>query len=718
MLKPRIFVSAVTRELSSARQLVVNTLIALGYEPDWQDIFETSSDDIRPMLREKIDGCAAVLQIVGDAYGAEAPVPDETFGRVSYTQYEALYAKSKGKKVYYLIALSDLPRDAAADTLDQPRDNSPEQIADAAARRQLQADYRAQRLGAEQIYYPVSSHPETELSVRRLRDDLAQFRRGYRLWMVGITAALVLIVGGIVWLNRGQQHQGQQLHETQGAVKQAAATVEENNAKLQQLAEQLDNPDDLRAAFTRTITRVYDEAIAAADLLPGWREREQAKEQATTQRDQHLARVDEWINSILVEIRSGKASPEYLEMLRIFNSEGTEEAIAYILSRKQSLLERFDRDQQASRERNLLPLLEAVRKQVLVADYAAAHDLCEELLERDPAWAHALHEQFWIITELGDRALKYETVSVAEQKLQQAERLALRLVNLPTVHPQAQRDLSVSHNKLGDVLRQMGQPQAALEHYEAGLKIREQLAAADERDAQAQRDLSISHNKLGNVLLQMGQPQAAFEHYEADLKISQQLAAADERDAQAQRDLSVSHNKLGDVLLQVGQPQAALQHYEECHEVLTKLAAADERDAQAQRDLSVSHDRLGDALRQMGQPQAALEHYEEGLKIREQLAAADERDAQAQRDLSISHNKLGDVLLQMGQPQAALEHYVECHEVLTKLAAADERDAQAQRSVGLTRQARGCAAANGTAAGGAPTLRGMSRSPDEAGGGG
>jgi hypothetical protein len=39
--RPIIFISAVSKELRSARQLVANTLQLLGYELDWQDIFGT-----------------------------------------------------------------------------------------------------------------------------------------------------------------------------------------------------------------------------------------------------------------------------------------------------------------------------------------------------------------------------------------------------------------------------------------------------------------------------------------------------------------------------------------------------------------------------------------------------------------------------------------------------------------------------------------------------
>ena len=96
--RPAIFISAVSRELRSARQLVANTLTFLGYEPVWQEIFGLEGGDLREVLRQRIDQCQGVVQLVGQCYGAEPPAPDENFGRVSYTQYEALYARLRGKK--------------------------------------------------------------------------------------------------------------------------------------------------------------------------------------------------------------------------------------------------------------------------------------------------------------------------------------------------------------------------------------------------------------------------------------------------------------------------------------------------------------------------------------------------------------------------------------------------------------------------------------------
>jgi tetratricopeptide (TPR) repeat protein len=107
-----------------------------------------------------------------------------------------------------------------------------------------------------------------------------------------------------------------------------------------------------------------------------------------------------------------------------------------------------------------------------------------------------------------------------------------------------QRDLSVSHNKIGDVRRALGDLAGALESYEADLAIAERLAAADPGNSEWQRDLSVSHDKIGNVRVAQGNLAGAFESYEASLAIRERLAAADPGNSEWQRDLIVSHQKL------------------------------------------------------------------------------------------------------------------------------------------------------------------------------
>jgi hypothetical protein len=203
--RPTVFISSVSKELRSARQLVANTLTFLGYEPVWQDIFGTEGGDLRQVLRQQIDQCKGVVQLVGQSYGAEPPVPDEEFGRVSYTQYEALYARKRGKKVWYLFMDKSFPID--------PYEPEPEEL------RQLQASYRNILKVDTHLFHPLASREALEAGVLKLRDDLTQLRRGAKRWAVGVAAMLCLIAALVIWLVRGQG-------ETKGSLDKIAQRFE------------------------------------------------------------------------------------------------------------------------------------------------------------------------------------------------------------------------------------------------------------------------------------------------------------------------------------------------------------------------------------------------------------------------------------------------------------------------------------------------------------
>ncbi len=285
---------------------------------------------------------------------------------------------------------------------------------------------------------------------------------------------------------------------------------------------------------------------------------------------------------------------------------------------------------------------------------------------------------------LGDVMLRLGQTDAAHKYYQNDLAISRKLAEDEPSDAQAQRDLSISYNKLGDVTLLLGRTDAALKYFQDGLEIRRKLAEADPPNAQAQRDLSMSYNRLGDVTLQFGQIDTALNYFLDALEIRRKLAEADPRDAQVQRDLSISYNRLGDVTLQLGQTDAALKYFRDSLEISRKLAEADTRDAQAQRDLWVSCNKVGDVTLQLGQTDTALKYCEAALEISRKLADADPRDAQAQRDLSISYEKLGDVMLRSGQTDAALKYFRDSLEISRKLAEADTRDAQAQRDLSIS----------------------------------
>jgi hypothetical protein len=72
-----------------------------------------------------------------------------------------------------------------------------------------------------------------------------------------------------------------------------------------------------------------------------------------------------------------------------------------------------------------------------------------------------------------------------------------------------QRDLSVSNNKIGDVLVAQGDGPGALAAYQAGLAIAEGLAKRDPANTGWQVDMAVSCAKLGSLdfLLLIGERQ-------------------------------------------------------------------------------------------------------------------------------------------------------------------------------------------------------------------
>jgi tetratricopeptide (TPR) repeat protein len=86
-----------------------------------------------------------------------------------------------------------------------------------------------------------------------------------------------------------------------------------------------------------------------------------------------------------------------------------------------------------------------------------------------------------------------------------------------------QRDLSVSYNKLGDLLQALGQGEAARQYYQQSLEIRQRLVAAEPDRADYQWDLVVSLLRMAAV-----EPDNSTEHRARALAILRDLYATDQ----------------------------------------------------------------------------------------------------------------------------------------------------------------------------------------------
>ncbi len=220
-MKPRVFISTVSSELGSIRQLTANVLARLGYEPVWQEIFGTEPGDLRQMLRDKIDDCMGLVQIVGRGYGAEQPQADPELGRVSYTQFELLYARKRGKKTWVLFAEDGFAHDRPLELLDLPSEpHHPDPAGYQAERRTLQDVWRQRLRQDAHLWHAAASNTELELNLERLKDEFAALRRGFRRWQslvlgLGVAAVLLLActLSGLWWFKRSTRDAIQKVSE-------------------------------------------------------------------------------------------------------------------------------------------------------------------------------------------------------------------------------------------------------------------------------------------------------------------------------------------------------------------------------------------------------------------------------------------------------------------------------------------------------------------------
>ncbi len=317
-------------------------------------------------------------------------------------------------------------------------------------------------------------------------------------------------------------------------------------------------------------------------------------------------------------------------------------------------------------------------------EYEAAHRVAEGLVASFPYSPQAQRYLSVSLNKLGNVEVAAGNLAVAREHYARSLQVTQELAAGDPDSAQAQRDLSISLEKLGNVEVAAGNLAGAREHYARSLQARQELAAGDPDSAQAQRDLSVSLNKLGDVEVAAGNLAGAREHYARSLQARQELAAGDPDSAQAQRDLSVSLNKLGDVEVAAGNLAGAREHYARSLQVTQELAAGDPDSAQAQRDLSISLEKLGNVEVAAGNLAGAREHYARSLQVTQELAAGDPDSAQAQRDLSVSLNKLGDVEVAAGNLAGAREHYARSLQVTQELAAGDPDSAQAQRDLSIS----------------------------------
>jgi tetratricopeptide (TPR) repeat protein len=242
---------------------------------------------------------------------------------------------------------------------------------------------------------------------------------------------------------------------------------------------------------------------------------------------------------------------------------------------------------------------------------AAAAQLYQQLLAREPDNADALHLFGVLRHQQGDHARAVELIGKAVALRPNAAALHANLAEAYRAVGQFERaagscrmalrlwpDFPEALCNLGLALQGLGKHAEAVEQYRRAVELRP--------------DFAIAHSNLGNALRELGRLDEALKHFRRAVELAPDHAPA--------------RTNLGQLLVDRGRADEALPH---CQEAV-----------RLQPDLAPLHHNLGNALRALGRHAEARAAYLEAIRLDPNLARA--------------HAHLGLVLQQEGQLGDAL----------------------------------------------------------------
>jgi tetratricopeptide (TPR) repeat protein len=713
--KPRILVSAVASEFAALQLEVADLLGQLGFEPLLSDVAEGETSDQRPRLREKIDGCDAVLQLVGTAYGPEPPTIDSEFGRVSYAQFEYLHADQRGKKTWVILTRPGFCDDRSRARPDAVSDASvrTEAERDDAERSKLQDDYRARLQATGQVWCEVADEAELTAEIERLADQKATRGRALPAWRRmgrGHAAALAIVAAicGVSWLVI-HRHQNQ-------VVARALASIDSGR---------------IRRQLGKSIDAAYEREMARARRLGRPEQQRTALSEAAKYRDENRADLDSVLDLITGTIASGQASPQFVEMSHILQQQGADAALAWFSQREAQLLERAGAEA-ARRERGLrgtlTPLLEAIPLLRERGDLAEADRLCERLMAAEPDWVQAQAQHVVTAMQSGERALAENRPMTAWQRFAAARKSGEQLLRRDPRNRLAQAHLVTVYRGLGELEYVSNHPTEANEIFDKSLALAKERAAADPSKIEAQLALLDTYGKTAEFRLRIGHYGEAAEVFQQGYEFARTLGDAAADDETTQRELADWYERVGQRFQRSGRAKPAA--YQASLEIRSKLAAARPQDVASQRALARAYEHAGSVesgvnpffLKSLeirkrlaaGAPHAAefqhdlavlydematqaahridrvphaqwavwihqaREFYGRDLEIVQRLAALHPNDRTAQHDLAVCYDKLADLSRYTGKSEEASAYREKQIEVLIKLAAGDPQNSEAE----------------------------------------
>lgn len=695
MPRPVIFISAVNSELQSTRFIVANALTALGYTPRWHDFPASETNDQKAALRRRVDQSRAVVQIVGHSYGPSPTEPDEEFGRVSYAMYEALYAHSKGKPIWYIVL--DITH-----LIDRESTESEEL-------RELQIDYRA-NVEKHTELCSRSDFPGTTRNIAlKLCNNFSEIRRSNpRKRAVALIAIFLLILSGVFWisLNQGKPNDSVVTSHT------AEEEITREDAAVPEVAVPEDKSPEVTAPEDTVIAETAQEETAQEEIAQeeiAMEENAVAKTAVNESTEEEAGGNSNSVHSSLTKmekvlfaladaenrsrVAGEKLTPDELRAraYRLLESEhdltpdtladslpsfaldiytnldtglAMKASAAYALNRFEEAerlflrVETYDKDSIGKSENgDADPRAKRIQSLEGAAQFASARAQFSRAAEHYRAAAALTSVEHDPLEWVRIRHMLAYALASNGQHPDAAETL-MQVIPVCEKHLGAEHsDTLSSSNNLANSLNAQGKHSEAEERHRAILAIRMRVLGAGHPDT------LTSRNNLAATLGFEGKHREAEEQHRAVLAIRQRNLAAQHPD------ILFSRNNLANTLKAQGKHAEAEEQYR------AVLAIQERTLGEEHPDSLSSRDNLAKALRSQRKSAEAVELSREALAIRERILGAEHRD------VFLTCHNLAIALANRGENEEALLFAKRGFDGFTKSLGADSPHTEAARKL-------------------------------------
>lgn len=313
-----------------------------------------------------------------------------------------------------------------------------------------------------------------------------------------------------------------------------------------------------------------------------------------------------------------------------------------------------------------------------------------ESVEKNLLSVEELSRYVKLLSQIGEVRRDQGNLEAALEAFRESLSMATSLAERDPLNGAWQKDLGAAHFWVGMVRWERGDITGALEEFRAYREISEAWVAREPESDEWQLELAYGHTNIGNVYEARGDLEAAIEEYRAALEIKEALAGRDPDDTDRQHSLTVTHEDIGGLLENVGRLAEAEEHFRRSVSIKRALVERDPRNTNRLASLGVGLHMLGDLLESKGDVDGALEQYREDLVIGEQLAARDPSNSRWKRGVAISRSRIGSLLIPTDL-ENAMQHLYAAREALIEIIDQDPTNPGRQRDLATVNLSLGLA---------------------------